>query len=222
MKKLEIACFNLESALIASQSNADRIEFCSDLQLGGTTPKKEDIETLISSTNKELMIMIRPRGGDFNYSDSEFEQMKSDILNFKQLDIDGFVFGILKENNEIDFNRNETLIELSKPLKCAFHRAFDRTSNLEISLEQVIDLGFKTILTSGLTTNVNEGKENLKKLVELASNRIEIMPGGGLRSSNIEEINTFTEANYFHSSALINDSKVANLEEINHLKSLIA
>lgn len=222
MKKLEIACFNLESALIASQSNADRIEFCSDLQLGGTTPKKEDIETLISSTNKELMIMIRPRGGDFNYSDSEFEQMKSDILNFKQLDIDGFVFGILKENNEIDFNRNETLIELSKSLKCAFHRAFDRTSNLEISLEQVIDLGFKTILTSGLTTNVNEGKENLKKLVELTSNRIEIMPGGGLRSSNIEEINTFTEANYFHSSALINDSKVANLEEINHLKSLIA
>lgn len=222
MKKLEIACFNLESALIASESNADRIEFCSDLHLGGTTPKKEDIETLISSTTKELMIMIRPRGGDFNYSDSEFEQMKSDILNFKQLDIDGFVFGILKENNEIDFNRNETLIELSKPLKCAFHRAFDRTSNLEISLEQVIDLGFKTILTSGLTTNVNEGKENLKKLVELASNRIEIMPGGGLRSSNIEEINTFTEANYFHSSALINDSKVANLEEINHLKSLIA
>lgn len=221
MKKIEIACFNLESALVAAKSNADRIEFCADAHLGGTTPKKDDIETLIANSDKELMLMIRPRGGDFNYSDGEFEQMKSDIETFKSMKIDGFVFGILKENNEIDIDRNIELVELASPLKCAFHRAFDRTSNLENSLEKVIHLGFKTILTSGLTSNVNDGKENLKKLVDLAQNRIEIMPGGGLRSSNINEINSFTNATYFHSSALVDDSGISNLEEINQLKTLI-
>lgn len=221
MKKIEIACFNLESALVAAKSNADRIEFCADAHLGGTTPKKEDIETLISNSDKELMIMIRPRGGDFNYTDDEFELMKNDILTLNSLNIDGFVFGILKENNEIDLERNQILVDLSKPLKCAFHRAFDRTSDLENSLEQVINLGFKTILTSGLSSNVNEGKHNLKKLVELAGNRIEIMPGGGLRSSNLKEIHSITNANYFHSSALVDDSGISNLEEINQLKTLI-
>lgn len=221
MKKIEIACFNLESALVAAISNADRIEFCADAHLGGTTPKKEDIKTLISNSDKELMIMIRPRGGDFNYTDDEFELMKNDILTLKSLNIDGFVFGILKENNEIDLERNQILVELAKPLKCAFHRAFDRTSDLENSLEQVINLGFKTILTSGLSSNVNEGKHNLKKLVELAGNRIEIMPGGGFRSSNLKEIHSITNANYFHSSALVDDSGISNLEEINQLKTLI-
>jgi len=222
MKKLEIACFNLASALVVAKSNADRIEFCADAHLGGTTPTIEEIETLISESNKELMIMIRPRGGDFNYSESEFEQMKSSIQTIKKLKIDGFVFGILDQNSEIDIERNHQLIELAKPLKCAFHRALDRTSNLENSLNQVIALGFKTILTSGLTSNVMDGKLNLKELVELAQNRIEIMPGGGLRSTNIDEINQITNANYYHSSALVDETGIANAEEINTLKSLIA
>ena len=221
MKKLEIACFNLESALVASKSEADRIELCADVSAGGITPTLIDIKALRKETEKEIMIMIRPRGGDFCYSDEEFEQMKSEIILIKNFRVDGFVFGILNKENEIDFERNQELIELAKPFPCSFHRAFDRTSDLENSLETVIKLGFKTILTSGLTSNVNDGKQTLKTLVEKAKNRITIMPGGGLRSTNIQEIDSFTNATYFHSSALIDNSGIANLEEINLLKTLI-
>lgn len=221
MKKLEVACFNIVSALVASKSNADRIELCADASSGGITPTFEDIKTLRKETDKEIMIMIRPRGGDFIYSDKEFEQMKSEIIMIKNFRIDGFVFGILNEENEIDFERNQELIELAKPFPCTFHRAFDRTKDAEDSLETVIKLGFKTILTSGLAHHVGEGKQQLKTLVQTAKDRITIMPGGGLRSTNIEEIDSFTQATYFHSSAMIDDSGIANLEEINHLKSLI-
>ncbi|MGV0922786.1 copper homeostasis protein CutC [Empedobacter tilapiae] len=221
MKKLEIACFNLESALIAAKSNTDRIELCADASTGGVTPDFEDIKTLRKETDKEIMVMIRPRGGDFCYSDEEFEQMRSEIIMIKNFRIDGFVFGILNEENEIDFERNQELVELSKPFPCTFHRAFDRTSDAEDSLQMVIDLGFKTILTSGLDSNVDYGKRELKNLVKKAENQITIMPGGGLRSTNIEEIDSYTHATYFHSSAMIDDSGIANLEEINRLKSLI-
>lgn len=221
MKKLEVACFNIASALVASKSNADRIELCADASSGGITPTFEDIKTLRKEIDKEIMIMIRPRGGDFIYSDKEFEQMKSEIIMIKNFRIDGFVFGILNEENEIDFERNRKLIELAKPFPCTFHRAFDLTKDAEDSLETVIKLGFKTILTSGLTRHVEEGKQQLKTLVQTAKDRITIMPGGGLRSTNIEEIDSFTQATYFHSSAMIDDSGIANLEEINHLKSLI-
>ena len=220
MKKLEIACFNLESALVASKSEADRIELCADVSAGGITPTLIDIKALRKETEKEIMVMIRPRGGDFCYSDEEFEQMKSEIILIKNFRVDGFVFGILNKENEIDFERNQELIKLAKPFPCSFHRAFDRTSDLENSLETVIKLGFKTILTSG-ANNVNDGKQTLKTLVKKAKNRITIMPGGGLRSTNIQEIDSFTNATYFHSSALIDNSGIANLEEINLLKTLI-
>ena len=220
MKKLEIACFNLESALVASKSEADRVELCADVSAGGITPTLIDIKALRKETEKEIMVMIRPRGGDFCYSDEEFEQMKSEIILIKNFRVDGFVFGILNKENEIDFERNQELIKLAKPFPCSFHRAFDRTSDLENSLETVIKLGFKTILTSG-ANNVNDGKQTLKTLVKKAKNRITIMPGGGLRSTNIQEIDSFTNATYFHSSALIDNSGIANLEEINLLKTLI-
>lgn len=221
MKKLEIACFNLESALVASKSEADRIELCADASTGGITPSFEDIKTLRKETDKEIMVMVRPRGGDFDYSHEEFEQMKSEIIMIKNFRIDGFVFGILNDDNEIDFDRNQELIELAKPFPCTFHRAFDRTSDAIDSLEMVIKLGFKNILTSGLDSNVDYGKRELEILVKTAKDRITIMPGGGLRSTNIEEIDSFTNATYFHSSAMIDDSGIANLEEINRLKSLI-
>ncbi|WP_282630043.1 copper homeostasis protein CutC [Empedobacter sedimenti] len=221
MKKLEIACFNIESALVAAKSTADRIELCTDASLGGITPDFEDIKTLRKETDKEIMVMIRPRGGDFCYSDQEFEQMKSEIIMIKNFRIDGFVFGILNEDNEIDFERNQELVELAKPFPCTFHRAFDRAADAEDSLQMVIELGFTTILTSGLDINVDYGKRELKNLVKKAENQITIMPGGGLRSTNIQEIDTYTNATYFHSSAMIDDSGIANLEEINRLKTLI-
>ncbi|MCY1661316.1 copper homeostasis protein CutC [Chryseobacterium sp. SL1] len=219
MSKIEIACFNPESALIAFENGVDRIELCDGLSEGGTTPDFETVQQLRGKINIPIFVMVRPRGGDFTYTDEEFEQMKSDLVQLKSLNVDGFVFGILDENDEVNIEQNKTLVELAKPYPCTFHRAFDRAKDLEKSLEKVIECGFTTILTSGQKPNVSEGKENLKKLVELSNGRIEILVGGGLRSSNIEEIREFTKAGYFHSSAITDGGAFANAEEIVALKN---
>lgn len=219
MSKIEIACFNPESAIIAFENGADRIELCDGLSEGGTTPDFETVQQLRGKINIPIFVMVRPRGGDFTYTDEEFEQMKSDLVQLKSLNADGFVFGILDENDEVNIEQNKTLVELAKPLPCTFHRAFDRAKDLEKSLEKVIECGFTTILTSGQKPNVSEGKENLKKLVALSNDRIEILVGGGLRSSNIEEIRELTKAGYFHSSAITDGGAFANAEEIIALKN---
>jgi copper homeostasis protein len=219
MSKIEIACFNPESAIIAFENGADRIELCDGLSEGGTTPDFETAKQLREKINIPIFVMIRPRGGDFTYSNAEFEQMKSELIQLKSLNVDGFVFGILEVNDEVNVEQNKALVELAKPYECTFHRAFDRAKDLENSLEKVIECGFKTILTSGQKPNVSEGKENLKKLVELSNGRIEILVGGGLRSTNIEEIREFTDAKYFHSSAITDGGTFASADEVVALKN---
>ncbi|WP_312399827.1 copper homeostasis protein CutC [Chryseobacterium sp.] len=219
MSKIEIACFNPESAIIAFENGADRIELCDGLSEGGTTPDFEIVKQLREKINIPIFVMIRPRGGDFTYSNTEFEQMKSDLIQLKSLHVDGFVFGILDENDEVNVEQNKELVELAKPYQCTFHRAFDRAKDLENSLEKVIECGFTTILTSGQKPNVSEGKENLKKLVELSNGRIEILVGGGLRSTNLEELREFTKAGYFHSSAITDGGAFAVADEVIALKN---
>lgn len=218
MKKIEIACFNLESALIAQKFGADRVELCADMSFGGTTPTIKMIQQARENLTIDLYVMIRPRGGNFVYSDSEFEKMKSEIETIKKLGVNGFVFGILKDDKTINIEQNKVLVELTKPFPCTFHRAFDAVSNYEKALEDVISCGFSTILTSGTFPNVMEGKEVLKQLVIQAKNRIEIMPGGGLRSTNISALNEMVSANWYHSSAITDGSEIANQEEIIQLK----
>ncbi len=219
MSKIEIACFNPESAMIALENGADRIELCAGLAEGGTTPDFETVKQLRAKINIPVFVMIRPRGGDFTYSDAEFEQMKNDLTQLKSLQVNGFVFGILDENDEVNSEQNKELVELAKPYPCTFHRAFDRAKDMGDSLEKVIECGFTTILTSGQKPNVSEGKENLKKLVEQSDGRIEILVGGGLRSTNIEEIRDFTKAEYFHSSAITDGGAFANADEVVALKN---
>ncbi|MDQ0780837.1 copper homeostasis protein CutC [Chryseobacterium sp. W4I1] len=219
MSKIEIACFNPESAMIAFENGADRIELCDGLNEGGTTPDFETTKKLRAKINIPIFVMIRPRGGDFTYSEAEFEHMEKDLIRLKSLNVDGFVFGILDENNQVNVEHNTILVEMAYPLPCTFHRAFDRAKGLEDSLEKVIDCGFKTILTSGQKPNVSEGKENLKKLVKLADGRLEILVGGGLRSTNIEEIREYTNAGYFHSSAITDGGALASADEIIALKN---
>lgn len=219
MSKIEIACFNPESAMIAFENGADRIELCDGLAEGGTTPDFETVKQLRAKINIPVFVMIRPRGGDFTYSDTEFKQIKNDLTQLKSLQVNGFVFGILDENDEVNLGQNKELVELAKPYPCTFHRAFDRAKDLENSLEKVIECGFTTILTSGQKPNVSEGKENLKKLVEQSDGRIEILVGGGLRSTNIEEIRDFTKAEYFHSSAITDGGAFANADEVVALKN---
>ena len=218
MKKIEIACFNLESAVIAQKAGADRVELCADMSVGGTTSTIEIIQQAREHLTIDLYVMIRPRGGSFVYSDSEFEQMKLEIETIKKLGVNGFVFGILNKDKTINIEQNKALLELAKPFPCTFHRAFDEVLNVDKALEDVISCKFSTILTSGTFPNVMEGKEVLKQLVIQANNRIEIMPGGGLRSTNVLELNEMVNANWFHSSAITDGSEISSPEEIVQLK----
>ncbi|MCG2609935.1 copper homeostasis protein CutC [Flavobacterium sp. SM15] len=219
MKKIEIACFNSESALIAQESGANRIEFCANIKEGGTTPDFDSTKKIRQEISIDLYVMIRPRGGNFTYSDTEFQQMKTEIQQFKELGVNGFVFGILKEDKSINIEQNSELVELARPLPCTFHRAFDQVQEVLPSLEQVIQCGFSTILTSGTMSNVVEGISVLKQLVEKANNRITIMPGGGLRSTNVDLIEQQTNAGFYHSSAITDGSETANSNEVKALKS---
>lgn len=221
MKQLEIACFNLESALIAQKAGANRVELCADMSVGGITPTIKIIKQAHENLTIDLYVMIRPRGGNFVYSEAEFEQMKSEIETIKKLGVNGFVFGMLNEDKTINIKQNKALVEFAKPFPCTFHRAFDEVLNVEKALEDVISCGFSTILTSGTFPNVMEGKEVLKQLVNQAKNRIEIMPGGGLRSINSSALNELVNANWYHTSAITDNSETANFEEIIVIKSKI-
>jgi len=220
MKKdqLEIACFNLQSAIIAQDNGADRVELCANMKEGGTTPDFSIVEAARKELTIKLNVMIRPRGGDFVYSDAEFEQMKSEIKQFKKLNVDGFVFGILNQNNSFDKKRNRELVTLASPVPCTFHRAFDVVENVYESLDAIIESGFTTILTSGQEINVVEGIDVLATLVKKATNRITIMPGGGLRSTNITLLKEKTKAVFYHSSAIVGLGETANGDEVRKIK----
>jgi len=218
---LEIACFNADSAIIADKSGADRIELCSGLDEGGLTPEPNDVNLVLSKVKIPVFVMIRPRGGDFRYSDQEFSAMKDAILFFKTSGVQGFVFGILDKNQKIDRLRNNQLVKLADPLPCTFHRAFDRTLDAFIALEQIINCGFKTILTSGHRSDALQGAEELKRLIQHANGRIEIMPGGGVRFENLTNLIKNTGARYYHSSALLKGESVADEMEIRKLKELL-
>lgn len=223
MKKnqLEIACFNYESALIAEESGADRIELCENMQLGGTTPNAVLAVRVREKLSIKMHVIIRPRGGNFVYTDEEFVEMKQDIKHLKKLSVDGFVFGILNPDGSVNKKQNQELVNLASPLSCTFHRAFDRVNSIEQALEDVIDCGFQTILTSGHATSVEEGIDDLEMIQKLAKDRIEVMPGGGLRSSNIKLLQEKLEPTFYHSSAITDNSETANPEEIKELRNFL-
>jgi len=200
--KLEIAVFSVEAAVTALKAGAHRIEFCENPQEGGTTPSYGSLKTLRSFTTQPVFPIIRPRGGDFLYSRSEFEVMKSDLLIVKELGYLGAVIGLLNADGSIDTNRTKELVDIAGPsMQISFHRAFDRCKDPIKSVEDIIATGCKRILTSGQVPNAVDDLPLLKKLVEQAGDRIIIMPGSGVRSNNIKEIIQATGAKEIHSSA---------------------
>lgn len=215
---LEIACFEITSAETALNAMADRIEFCHNFQLGGTTPDFYEFLHLRRTYKTPVYVMIRPKGGPFYYSSAEFIEMKNSIITFKEAGAEGFVFGILNAQNEIDEAKNIELLELAGDVPCTFHRAFDRTENLEKSIETLIKLGFKTVLTSGGKKSAMAGKENLKNLISKYSDQIEILIGGGVRADNIKELKEFTGGTSFHSSAILKYDTFVTEAEIKKLK----
>ncbi len=199
--ELEVIGFDLASCLIAEQYGADRIELCANPHDGGTTPSWGTISAARQATSVQLFPIIRPRGGDFLYSDSEFDAMTADIEQCRQLGCDGVVIGMLLSDGSVDARRCAALIDQAGSMQVTFHRAFDRVQDPMRSLEQIIDLGCTRILTSGLCPTADAGKDMLRALVEAAGDRITIMPGSGVRVANIVELAEFTGATAFHSSA---------------------
>ena len=218
---LEIACFNLQSCLIAQQTGANRIELCENYSVGGITPSEKLITEARTKTQIDLFVMIRPREGNFIYTASEFELMKKQIQFCKQNNCNGVVFGILTNENKFDKIRCTELVEIAKPMPCTFHRAYDEIENSEQALEEIIECGFSRILTSGKQKTAIEGISLLKDLVKKANGRIIIIPGGGIRSSNITELINTTDANEFHSAALTNTSSITDEVEIRKLLSAL-
>ncbi len=198
---LEIAVFSFESALIAQQSGADRIELCENPADGGTTPSYGYLKKAIEIIQIPVFPIIRPRGGDFLYSDTEWDIVLNDIRLCKDLGFSGIVTGSLHRDGLVNEAQLQQAVSLAYPMEVTFHRAFDRVSDPLIALEQVIAAGCTRILTSGLHPEVMAGTPLLKQLVQQAANRIVIMPGSGVRSSNLHQLRVATGAREFHSSA---------------------
>ena len=199
--QLEVIAFSIESCKMIQKAGAYRIELCDNPEEGGTTPSYGMIKKARDLAAIELYTMIRPRGGDFLYSSDEFEAMKEDIKICKQLGCDGVVLGILTADGTVDKQRTAALVELAYPMGVTFHRAFDRVRNPFEELETLVDIGCERVLTSGLMPNVTAGKEVLKELIIAANERIIVMPGSGIRHTNIAEIAHYTGAVEFHTSA---------------------
>lgn len=199
--KLEIIGFNIESCVTAQESGADRIELCASPGEGGTTPSYGLIHSAREKLQIELYVMIRPRGGDFLYDEHDFEIMKKEIELCKKSGCDGIVTGILTADGKVNKEKCKILIELAYPLEATFHRAFDRVENPFEALEDIIDLGFERILTSGLKPKAIDSCKLLGELINKADERIIIMPGSGVTSENIISIAENTGAKEFHSSA---------------------
>lgn len=197
---IEIATSDFLTTRSAVEGGADRIELCSNLAEGGTTPSYGHIMQCREAFEVLIYPIIRPRGGDFLYTDEEFEIMQHDVKLCKQLGCDGVVIGLLKADGNIDMERTAFLVEAAYPMGVTFHRAFDRCANPFDAMEQLIQLGCERILTSGQKPTAPEGTDLIASLNRAAGHRIIIMPGSGVRKENIKVLAEKTGCLEFHSS----------------------
>ena len=184
----EICLDSVESAIAAQQGGAGRVELCDNLLEGGTTPSAGTIALARKHIDIDLNVIIRPRGGDFCYSDVEFEVMKYDIEEAKRLGANGVVIGLLNPDGSVEVARTRILVGLARPMSVTFHRAFDMTCDPHAALETLVELGVDRILTSGQENSALEGLDLITDLVRQAGDRIIIMPGGGITERNIKKI----------------------------------
>ena len=190
---IEVCAESYEYAVNAEKAGADRIELCKDLHLDGLTPTYEAAKKTINKLNIPVFILIRPREGDFNYSNEEYELMKADIVKFKKMGCKGIVSGVLNKDKTIDIKRTKELVELSRPLEFTFHRAFDIVSDPFKEIENLIDIGVNRLLTSGQKDKAIDGLELLNNLREKTKNKIVIIPGSGITIDNFKNFNSFEE-----------------------------
>jgi len=198
---IEICVDRLDSVLVCATHGVDRIELCAALSEGGLTPSIGFLQAARKAFSGKIMMMIRPRCGDFLYSNEEIDIMKSDIIAARENGADGVVFGCLLASGEIDTQRTQQLRDIAAGLDVTFHRAFDLTPKLSHSLETLISLGIPRVLTSGGEADVWKGLDTLKHLVVQARGRITILPGGGVVAGRVAELLEITGGKEIHLSA---------------------
>lgn len=227
--KLEICANSYQSAINAQKAGAHRIELCSELSVGGITPSYGLLNKVSEEISIPVHVLIRPRSGDFCFSNDEFKIMKNNIKICKKLGFNGIVSGILNKYNAIDIEKTQELIALSKPLSFTFHRAFDCVSNPNKAMQELMDLGVDRILTSGQKEKAIDGIELLKELKKITNPKVIILPGSGINSDNVAK---FKKAGFkeVHTSAskIISEEKsdlfgntMQTVSDINTIKELL-
>ncbi|MBN1815717.1 MAG: copper homeostasis protein CutC [Sedimentisphaerales bacterium] len=200
---LEVCCASVEDAMEAQHGGAQRVELNSSMFFGGLTPSPGSIMQAKKRLDIPVIVMIRPRGGGFCYTEVEYDIMRQDTRSALQYGADGIIFGILQPDGTIDVRRSRTIVEMARQAgkEIVFHRAFDVTPDPFEALEQLIEMGVHRLLTSGQEASVPEGIPLIKKLIEKAGDRMEIMPGGGIKPSNLALVIEQTGAKTIHIAA---------------------
>ena len=202
--KTELCAYSVEACRIASTLGVNRVELCASPAEGGVTPSVATIERVAEIKGLDLSVMIRPRGGDFLYSDDEFQTMLQDIDHARKAGATGVVFGILTADGKVDIERTRTLVDASKGMETTFHRAVDMTDDYEAAVEAIIAAGCDRILTSGGYDKAIDGIENIRRAVEIAAGRIEIMAGSGVVAANAQALkDTGVDALHFSAKKMV-------------------
>ena len=217
---VEVCANSFESALNAESAGADRIELCSELGVGGVTPSVGLITLVKKELNIPVHVLIRPRGGHFTYSDTEFDVMKADILACKELGVEGIVSGILMDDFSVDVKRTQALVDLAKPMHFTFHRAFDWVAEPLEAIKPLEDLGVQTILTSGGEASAEKGINHLDAWQKQTS--LTIMAGGGVSPKNASRFKDIgLRAIHCSGTSFINGLKLEGRISMNSAKHLI-
>lgn len=197
---LEVCVDSVESAVIALRGGADRLEVCANLIIGGTTPGVSQFKQIRRACDIPLYVLIRPRFGDFLYTDAEFQMIAEDLRMFRELGADGVVAGCLTAEGDLDLERMKVLRNCAEGMSMTLHRAFDMCRDPHRALEEAVEMGIDTILTSGQQDNCMDGKETLKKLIRQADGRLEILVGSGVNAEAIRCLAEEIHAASFHMS----------------------
>lgn len=223
MRYLEAAVFNYESAVLAKEAGADRLEVCEEYVNGGFTPSLEYVMKARELENIDMFVMIRERADNFVYTSNDFDKMLKDIELFKSHNVDGFVYGGLDKGRNVEIEFAKEIIKAAAPLPVTFHRAFDLCEDLYRAAEEIAELGFKRILTSGGKQNAYEGRFVIQDLIDRYGDKIIFIPGGGIRRNNVSEIEKVTKAKEFHTAGITNIGIdiIISKEEITGIKEIL-
>jgi len=210
MQKVIVECCanSVSSALTAIQAGANRIELCKNLENGGETPDYSDILELRNLTDIDLHILILPKANNFIYSNKDFKKIIEDIKFCKKNNINGVVIGALNKDLSINMKQTKELVKIARPMRVTFHRAFDTISKLENDLNKIIECGCDYLLTSGQKSNVDDGLNNISKIVKQSSQKIKIIAGGGVNHNNVESLYKIGVREFHLSGTLKNKSKI--------------